>query len=104
MGRANQEARARLFKLYVTHDGCTWVIARGPIDAWKCLEEHEGESRDRAAGYWREVPATDTLEIWCDPDTECPALPDDATITITRTALEWIKLQGRGWLCTTEEG
>ena len=104
MGKAAREARVRLFKLYVSPDLCTWVIARNKTDAWKCVEDHEGEPRDNFADdYWCEVPSDEKLEIWCDPETEAPVpAGEDGAITITRTAAEWIAAEGRGWLCTTE--
>jgi hypothetical protein len=77
-------------------DDTDWVVATDAEDAWAIWEETTREKREQHGGW---------------PDVAWVPLPDDKALTIhypdvreshTETCGEWVRSNGRGWLCSSE--
>jgi len=79
-------------------DGTDTIIAEGIDDAWKVWEKHCGEKREDyepgSGNFWEELSDETELSIH---DDDHP-LPNPQK----KTCAEWIKINGRGFLCSTE--
>lgn len=97
--------------LRVYDNGCDQVVAESIDDAWQVWCETTGEDRaDYDDMEWGEEPddrlQTIRYEEYADLYSE---RPEGATIEakgdielVTATYGAWAKLNGRGWLCSTE--
>ena len=86
--------------LHCYTDGTDTVVALSPEDALLAWAEHIGdiEYRDEGDASFGQLPDDKPLSIICDEDGN----PDDEGEAITKTAAEWARDQGRGFLCSTE--
>jgi len=79
-----------------------WVIAESKEDAWNIWFETYGEKKEdyiedyMNPSYWEELPLSTTLNIEISNDFGLDSGK------YTKTIEEWIKIYGRGLLCSTE--
>jgi hypothetical protein len=72
--------------LHVWHNDCDWVVA---------------ESAEDAAAVYYETTMSETPEEWEQwPDSRLLVITDK--IREEKTCAEWVKSNGRGFLCSTE--
>ncbi len=75
-----------------------WVVAKDEQDAWTVWCESSGESKEDYddSMTWEEIPMDNVLTLFND---ECGMAGDGPR---SRTVEEWIKINGRGFLMSTE--
>ena len=86
---------------------CDFVVAADVADAWAVLEEQHGDGYhdpDDIEGdaRWRQLPDDEELGMWCYPDGKIAEFDADGSEVVTRTAGEWAKRLGRGFMGSTE--
>lgn len=88
-------------ELRVWTDGYDTVIAADPEHATKVWEATIGELRSshRGVGEWRAVPAEVPIAIRVDL---VLGGREFGEVLMTKTAEEWAKVYGAGFLCSTE--
>ena len=91
--------------LHVFQSECDWVVAESVDDAYKVYQEHTGMSRAEVDEYIcdgddyyfeqlsdeHELPIIDDMEV-----------PQNERVRTVKTCAEWVKSDGRGFLCSTE--
>ncbi len=81
--------------LQVFHDGFEWVIARSPADAsvvWCRYVGEDPKDWKRRENDWRPMDQNASLLIFTNDD----------DVPTSRTCAEWIAIEGRGYLCTSD--
>lgn len=99
------ENMTTLETLHVYEYDCDWVVARDQADADEILRQHYvsilGDVENAEDGA--EMAEDATLKIWCRKDTGEVWEPHASEAElIEKTAGEWARERGRGWLCGTE--
>lgn len=92
--------RAERALLNVFTDDHEWVIARDAADAVAVYEAHIGDKCSDPERFVS-LPPDKVMGIWCDEHGD-PGEIGEGTL-VKRTALEWCKRRGRGYLCTIEQ-
>jgi len=82
--------KLNMFRLYNSE----LVIAKSKIDAWKVLEEHEGERLEE------DIPNIDCELIL--NSTMINIGNEETNQDINKTVGNWVKSEGRGWLASSE--
>lgn len=86
--------------LHVWHNGYDWVVAKDEADARAVEHEMIGDpcthddTCDCEGDGWDQVPDEAPLKIATGEDGAPPI--------VTKTCAEWVKDEGRGFLCSTE--
>jgi hypothetical protein len=76
------------------------VIAVNGADATQQWISHMGGDEEDAPVEWRADDPSNMLTVWCDSDLS-PDEPDaDGAWPVTMSNAQWIKLRGRGFLCS----
>jgi len=92
--------------LHVFSDGSDWVIAPNLDEAYGYLEDHSGMTRADYEHYGsddlEQLPAWAKMGILCFANGSIAGHDDDHECTVTRTMDDWIRREGRGFLCTVE--
>ncbi len=87
--------------LHVFQSECDWVVAKSVDDAYKVMMETTGMSREEldeyVGDYFEQLPDEHELPIIDDVET-----PQDEWVRTVKTCAEWVKSEGRGFLCSTE--
>ena len=91
------------------YDGIDTVIAESVEDAKTVLKEMGCYTEDYEENEWVELSGNEQLTLTFEDERDDPKWPENATISkhrravkITATIENWIKWNGRGFLCSTE--
>ena len=79
-------------KLHVYKNECEWIIAESPKDAKKVWEETCGDFYQDDWDKFIRVPDSEPLFV----------TDEYGENKVFHTCLEWVELEGRSYLCTTE--
>lgn len=91
-------------RLYVYCNGTDWVIACDEADALAVWCEYTGQAREDydISEPFEQWPDDRLLSVFTDEHGNICEPGDDGGAPMKRTCREWAKLEGRGFLCSTE--
>ena len=96
-------------KLSVWHDkDGEWVVAESAEDAVLAYNQYIGNSKNDDGAppeEWHALPDDKPLPVVYEDEHDMPACATDEerqALEIVRTCAEWVAINGRGYLCSTE--
>lgn len=91
-------------KLSVWYNGCDWVVAESAEDAALAYRDFTGDPPEDCHD-WERLDDGRELPIVFEELSDVPSCATDdekASARVVRTCAEWSKINGRGFLCSTE--
>ncbi|MBA7542922.1 hypothetical protein ES705_35247 [subsurface metagenome] len=90
-------------KLSIFTNDYEWCIAYSLDDVFVAMKESVGATyEEEEREVWYEVSRDGKIKIWMTPDDQIAEPGQEGAEIVEKTCVEWIKLYGRGFLCSTE--
>lgn len=89
--------------LYLFSNGCDYIIAHDTEDAWSIWRDVVGECDPsfKASNEFKCLQDDELIFVWMDENGD--VCEEREGKKVEKTAFDWIKLMGRGWLCSSEQ-